>query len=318
MGEIAHVNGIDIWWQDFGDKSHATVLLIMGANSSAAAWGSDFINELVAHNLHVVIFDNRDVGKSTWINKANFMTRLATHLPKSVAQKFVNFVFKAMTDKDGNLELSDGKNAKYDLNDMAKDAVALMDHLSIDKAHVVGASMGGMIAQIISLDYPQRVLTLTPIMSSPGMGDPELPGMTAALTSSMKDFFLLNMLGKFKEANVVLYRALTGSRFPFDEAKFRQQMEEIMAHGHNPYAGHGEATGATAYRQKRLHEINVPTLVIHGSEDPILPLQHAMVLAEKIPNAKKYIMEGVGHEMPEQLMTEIIDEMINLFEQAKG
>ena len=91
-----------------------------------------------------------------------------------------------------------------------------------------------------------------------------------------------------------------------------------MKHGHNPYAGHGEATGATAHRQKRLPEIKAPTLVIHGTEDPILPLEHGMILAEKIPNAKKFIMEGVGHEMPEQLMKEIITEMIKLFGQAKG
>lgn len=318
MGEIAHVNGVDIWWEDFGEKSHPTVLLIMGANSSSAAWGHEFINELVANDLHVVIFDNRDVGKSTWINDVTIFAKLAMHLPVSLAQKFVNYIFKAMTDKNGNLELSEGGNAKYDLKDMAEDAIGLMDHLLIDRAHVVGASMGGMIAQIICLDYPERVLTLTPIMSSPGMGDPELPGMTPELVGEMKKFFLLNMLGKFEDANVILYRALSGSRFPFDEEKFRQEMEGIMTHGHNPYAGHGEATGATAYRQKRLPEIKAPTLVIHGTEDPILPLEHGMILAETIPNAKKFIMEGVGHEMPEQLMKEIIAEMIKLFEQAKG
>ena len=316
MGQIAKVNHIDIWWEDFGDKSNPSVLLIQGANATCMDWPDQFIEDLVANELHVVIFDNRDVGKSTWVNREPFFAKFAKFLPSGVSQKLVNYIFKAMVNNEGNLTLSDGSSAKYDLNDMAKDAISLMNYLQIDKAHIVGASMGGMIAQIIALDYSDRVMTLVPIMSSPGMGDPSLPGMTVEFTEKMKLFFLLNMQGEFKEANVVLFKALSGSRFPFDEAKFRLEMERGMAHGNNPYAGHGEATGATPYRKERLREIKAPTLVIHGSEDPILPVEHGMMLAENIPNAKKYIMQGVGHEIPEQMLPEIISEMLNLFNQS--
>lgn len=316
MGQIAKVNNIEIWWEDYGDKSNPSVLLIQGANATCMDWPDQLVEELVANDLHVVIFDNRDVGKSTWINGEPFFAKFAKFLPSGVSQKLVNYIFKAMVDSEGNLTLSDGSSAKYDLNDMAKDAIGLMDYLQIDKAHIVGASMGGMIAQIIALEYSDRALTLIPIMSSPGMGDPNLPGMTVEFTEKMKQFFLLNMQGEFKEANVVLFRGLSGSRFSFDEAKFRLEMERGMTHGNNPYAGHGEATGASPYRKERLHEIKTPTLVIHGSEDPILPVEHGLTLAENIPNAKKYIMEGVGHEMPEQMLSEIINEMLNLFNQS--
>ena len=316
MGEIAKVNDIDIWWEEYGEKSNLTVLLIMGANANCMQWPDALIEELVANDLHVVRFDNRDVGKSTWFNKEPFISKVAKLLPLSISSKLVNYAFSNMTDDDGNFTVAEGSNAKYDLNDMAKDAIALMDHLNIDKAHIVGASMGGMITQIIGLDYPERTLTLTPIMSSPGLGDPDLSGMTPGLVEGMKESFLLNIQGKYEDGVVRIYKALTGSRFPFDEKKFREEMEPYMTHGYNPHAGHGEAVGASANRKERLHEIKVPTLVIHGTEDSILPLDHGMVLVDNIPNAKSYIMEGVGHEIPEQLLPEITTEMVALFKQS--
>ena len=316
MGEIAKVNDIDIWWEEYGEKSNPTVLLIMGANANCMQWPDALIEVLVANDLHVVRFDNRDVGKSTWFNKEPFISKVAKLLPLSISSKLLNYAFSTMTDDDGNFAPAEGSNAKYDLNDMAKDAIALMDHLNIDKAHIVGASMGGMITQIIGLDYPERTLTLTPIMSSPGLGDPDLSGMTPGLVEGMKESFLLNIQGKYEDGVVRIYKALTGSRFPFDEKKFREEMEPYMTHGYNPHAGHGEAVGASANRKERLHEIKVPTLVIHGTEDAILPLDHGMALADNIPNAKKYIMEGVGHEIPEQLLPEITTEMVTLFKQT--
>jgi pimeloyl-ACP methyl ester carboxylesterase len=317
MGEIAKVNNIDIWWEDYGEKSNPTVLLIMGANANCMQWSDQLIQELVANNLHVVIFDNRDVGESTWFNKEPFISKVAKLLPLSISSKLINYVFTAMTDAKGNFALAGGSNAKYDLDDMAKDAIALMDHLNIDKAHIVGVSMGGMITQVIGLDYPERTLTLTPIMSSPGMGDPNLSGMTPSLVEGIKESFLLNIQGKYEDGLVRIYKELTGSRFPFDEKKFREELKPIMAHGHNPHAGHGEAVGASPNRKERLHEIKVPTLVIHGTEDAILPLDHGMVLVDNIPNAKKYILDGVGHEIPEELLPEIITEMTALFKQTK-
>jgi len=311
---IAEVNDINIWWEDFGDSSNPSVLLIMGANANAMQWPLELIKPLVEAGFHVVRFDNRDVGKSTWFNKEPFYSKVSKLLPKSISSKLINFAFKAFTDEEGNfLPVPEGANPKYVLNDMAKDAIALMDHLNIDKAHVVGASMGGMISQVICLDYSERVLTLTPIMSSPGIGDSELSGMTTGFIEGLKESFLFNSQGKYEDGIVSIYRELTGSRFPFNETKFREKLKPIMAHGFNPFSGHGEAVGASPNRKERLHEIKIPTLVIHGTEDAILPLDHGQALANGIPNAQMMVLEGVGHEIPEKMTNEVASRLIEHF-----
>lgn len=312
--EIARVNNINIWWEDFGNPENPTVLLIMGANANCMQWPLEFIKPLVESGFHVVRFDNRDVGKSTWFGKEPFFSKIAKFLPKSISSKLINLAFKAITDEEGNfLPTPEGSNPKYVLNDMAEDAIALMDYLNIDKAHVVGASMGGMISQVISLDYPERVLTLTPIMSSPGIGDSELSGMTPGLVEGLKESFLFNLQGKYEDGIVSIYRELTGSRFPFNETKFREKLKPIMAHGHNPFSEHAGAVGASPNRTSRLHEIKVPTLVIHGTEDAILPFDHGQAIADGIQDSELMTLEGVGHEIPEELNDEICLRLVNHF-----
>ena len=200
----------------------------------------------------------------------------------------------------------------YTLEDMASDAVGLMDHLNIQKAHIIGASMGGMITQVIGLDYPDRVLSLTPIMSSPGIGleDSNLQGPTQEMMEAIIESMKLNMEGEYEDALVVNYRVLSGSRFPFNEEKFREQAKDVIAHGHNPFPGHGAAVGQSPHRGVRLSEIDIPTLVIHGTEDAILPYDHGQALAEGIKNAELMTLEGVGHEIPEELTEEITQKII--------
>ena len=314
---IAEVNDISIWWEDFGDSSNPTVLLIMGANANCMQWPLEFINPLVKKGFHVVRFDNRDVGKSTWLYKESLISKIAKLLPLSISKNLINYVFNIFSDDEGNFTAAEqSTNAKYDLNDMAKDAISLMDHLNIDKAHIVGASMGGMITQVIGLDHAERALSLTPIMSSPGIGDPDLSVMTPALIEGIKESFLLNIQGKYEDGVVRIYRELTGSRFPFNEQKFREKMKPSMEHGHNPHAGHGDAVGASANRRSRLHEIKLPTLVIHGTEDAILPFDHGQALADGIPNADLMTLEGVGHELPEELNDEVISRLVEHFNQV--
>ena len=314
---IAEVNEINIWWEDFGDSSNPTVLLIMGANANCMQWPIEFINPLVEAGFHVVRFDNRDVGKSTWLYKEGLISKIAKLLPLSISKYLINFAFNVVTDDEGNFTASEqSSKAKYDLSDMAKDTVSLMDHLGIDKAHVVGASMGGMITQVIGLDHPERALSLTPIMSSPGMGDPELSTMTPALIEGMKESFMMNIQGNYEDGVVRIYKELTGSRFPFNEENFREKMKPVMEHGHNPHSGHGDAVGASPNRRSRLKEINLPTLVIHGTEDAILPLDHGQAIADGIQNAEMMIMEGVGHELPEELNGEVISRLVEHFKSA--
>ena len=283
---IAEVNNINIWWEDFGNPSNPSVLLIMGANANALLWREDFINPIVKSGFHVVRFDNRDVGKSTWVT----------------------------TEPTFNIDAGSvvASEVSYTLEDMASDAVGLMDHLNIQKAHIIGASMGGMITQVIGLDYPDRVSSLTPIMSSPGIGleDSNLQGPTQEMMEAIIESMKLNMEGEYEDALVVNYRVLSGSRFPFNEEKFREQAKDVIALGHNPFPGHGAAVGQSPHRGVRLSEIDIPTLVIHGTEDAILPYDHGQALAEGIKNAELMTLEGVGHEIPEELTEEITQKII--------
>ena len=283
---IAEVNNINIWWEDFGNPSNPSVLLIMGANANALLWREDFINPIVESGFHVVRYDNRDVGKSTWVT----------------------------TEPTFNIDAGSvvASEVSYNLEDMASDAVGLLDHLNIQKAHIIGASMGGMITQVLGLDYPDRVSSLTPIMSSPGIGleDSNLQGPTQEMMEAIIESMKLNMEGEYEDALVVNYRVLSGSRFPFNEEKFREQAKDVIAHGHNPFPGHGAAVGQSPHRGVRLSEIDIPTLVIHGTEDAILPYDHGQALAEGIKNAELMTLEGVGHEIPEELTEEITQKII--------
>ena len=309
---IAEVNNINIWWEDFGNSSNPSVLLIMGANANCIQWPPEFIDPLVNAGFHVIRFDNRDVGKSTWFGKESFSSKLIRlFLPKFLLKFFLNKAFNSIIDENGYMQEFEINDPDYTLDDMAKDAVCLMDHLSIDKAHIIGASMGGMITQLLALDYPDRVLSITPIMSSPGVGDPDLSNMTPALIKGLQESAFMDAKGNHADSVTRIYKELTGSRFPFNEDKFREKLIPVMAHGHNPNCKHGDAAGASPSRKSRLSLIDKPTLVIHGTEDAILGLDHGMALADNIPGADKHIMEGVGHEIPEELTEEITQKIIS-------
>ncbi len=310
MGDIVKANNIDIWFEEYGDSSNDTILLIMGANANCKQWDQEFIDQLVSHDFHLVRFDNRDVGKSTWFGKEPVFNKFLKILPNFLLRMIVNSIFGLAVDAEGKFKFSDSSSVKYDLSDMAKDAVSLMDALKIEKAHIIGASMGGMITQIIALDYPERVMSITPIMTSPGVQNESLSGPTEKLLEAIKKSFVFSLKGRVEDGVVEIYRQLTGSRFPFNEQEFREKLKPVIAHGNNPFALHGAAVGASPDRTTRLHEIKVPALIIHGTEDAILPLDHGIAVADGIKDSKRMIMEGVGHEIPEELLPEIINEIV--------
>ncbi|MFL2768845.1 MAG: alpha/beta fold hydrolase [Gammaproteobacteria bacterium] len=310
MGTTVEANNINIWYEEFGDQEKETILLIMGANANCMQWDQEFIDQLVVNDFYVVRFDNRDVGKTTWFGKEPTFNRFIKILPNFLIKIIVNSTFGLAIDEKGRFKFSESTQIQYDLSDMAKDAVSLMDALKIEKAHIIGASMGGMITQIIALDYPERVLSITPIMTSPGVQNDSLSGPTKELLEAIKKSFVFNLKGRIEDGVVEIYRQLTGSRFPFNEQEFREKLKPIIEHGQNPFALHGAAVGASPDRTSRLHEIKVPTLVIHGTEDAILPLDHGIAVADGISDSKRMIMEGVGHEIPEELLPEIIKEIV--------
>ncbi len=316
MGVIVEANNINIWYEEFGDKNNDTILLIMGANANCMQWDQEFIDQLVANDFHVVRFDNRDVGKTTWFGKEPAFNKFLKILPNFLLKMIVNSIFGLAVDEKGRFKFSESTPTQYDLSDMARDAVSLMDVLKIEKAHIIGASMGGMITQIIALDYPERVLSITPIMTSPGVQNDSLSGPTKELLEAMKKSFVFNLKGRIEDGVVEIYRQLTGSRFPFNEQEFREKLKPVIAHGNNPFSLHGAAVGASPDRTSRLNEIKVPTLVIHGTEDAILPLDHGIAVADGITDSKRMIMEGVGHEIPEELLPEIINEIVKNINRA--
>jgi pimeloyl-ACP methyl ester carboxylesterase len=310
MGKILNINNIEIWYEEFGDSSNETILLIMGANANCKHWDQEFIDKLLINNFHIIRFDNRDVGKSTWIGKEPRLNKILKFFPDFLLKFIVNSIFGLAVDDKGKFKFNESSSTHYDLSDMAKDAVSLMDELKIEKAHIIGASMGGMITQIIALDYPEKVLSITPIMTSPGIQNESLSGPTRGLLEAMKKSFIFNLKGRIEDGVVEIYRQLTGSRFPFNEKEFREKLKPIVEHGNNPFSLHGTAIGASPDRTSRLHEINVPALIIHGTEDAILPLDHGIAVADGIKNSKRMIMEGVGHEIPTELLPEIIKEIL--------
>ena len=316
MGKILNINDIEIWYEEFGISSNETILLIMGANANCKQWDDEFINKLVSRNFHVVRFDNRDVGKSTKFGKEPTFNKFLKILPNFLLKMIVNSIFGLAVDANGRFKFSESSLIQYDLSDMAKDAVSLMDALKIEKAHIIGASMGGMITQIIALDYPERVLSITPIMTSPGIQNESLSGPNEELLEALKKSFVFNLKGRVEDGVVEIYRQLTGSRFPFDEQEFREKLKPVIAHGNNPFALHGAAVGASPDRTTRLHEIKVPALIIHGTEDAILPLDHGIAVADGITDSKRMILEGVGHEIPEELLPEIINEIVENIRRA--
>ncbi len=265
-------NGIEIWCEDFGDAGDPALLLVMGAGGQAILWPDEFCAALAAGGRHVIRYDNRDTGQSTCFDFA----------------------------KD-----------PYTLADMAQDAVGVLDAFGIRRAHVVGASMGGMIGQTLAIEHPQRVLTLTSIMSTPlapgmaqiiGGGSGPLPGPSprvleaiAAQTSNPP-----RTLEERIESSVGLWRALAGSGEPFDEAAVREREARIQARAKNPDAAqnHGLAIGASKDRREGLSRLAIPTLVIHGSDDGILPLPHGRATADAIPGARLLVIEGMGHDFP--------------------
>lgn len=265
------VGDVEIWWEDFGERSDPTVLLVMGANAQAIFWPMPLVDALVEAGYHVVRFDNRDIGLSTWVDYAK---------------------------------------RPYTVVDMAHDAVGLLDALGIERAHFIGASMGGMISQQVAIDHPERLLSLTSIMSSPaGPEDADLPDMHPDVQQAVAK---MATAADPVDATIQMFATLAGSRAPFDEQAFREGfMLGVERGGFNPACGHGLAVGASPSRRVKLGDVTTPTLVIHGDEDKILPLGHGEATAAAIPGAKLVVLQGVGHDFPEPAMGEVLEAILS-------
>lgn len=277
-------NGIDLEYDEFGDAANPAILLIMGLGGQMIWWDEDFCARLADRSYRVIRFDNRDIGRST-----KFDDTLPHPGP---------LVQDAMK----------GKRVEppYTLRDMAADAVGLLDSLGIERAHVVGASMGGMIAQRIAIHFPERVATVTSIMSSTGNpGLPQAaPEVTALLTTPPPSDPAAAI-----EHGVDIWRILHGAGHPFDEERVRRRIVESSQRSRHLTGQPRQLLAIIADGDRRtlLKQVSVPTLVIHGDADPLVPYAAGIDTAENVPGAKMVTIEGMGHEMPPGAWPQLID-----------
>jgi pimeloyl-ACP methyl ester carboxylesterase len=281
---MAPTNGIELCFEVFGADDAEPLLLIMGLGAQMLLWDDEFCRRLAACGFRVIRFDNRDIGKSTWLSGGTRVT-----MGELLKLRFLG-IPPAST---------------YKLSDMARDVVGLLDFLKIKSAHLVGASMGGMIAQEMALSYPDRVRSLTSVMSS--TGNPKLPQPTreaAALLLRPPPKTLDEYIARFKQT----WKILRVGSFPLDEAKDRALAERMFARGLNP-AGAGRqlrAILASGSRKDRLRLLKTPTLVIHGTVDPLVRPEGGRETAAVIPGARLLMIEGMGHATPIPMWPQII------------
>ena len=283
--QIARANGIDICYEIFGDPNADPMLLIMGLGAQMIHWDDDFCRQLAARGFRVIRFDNRDIGKSSRLTGGKRLTPL-----ELLKMRFLKIPVAAT----------------YKLRDMAEDVVGLMDTLHIKSAHLVGASMGGMIAQEVAISFPERVRSLTSIMST--TGDPKVPPPTREASAMLmapppatkEEYF---------ERFAQTWKILRVGSFPQDEALDRARAERTFERGLNP-AGVGRqlrAILASGSRTERLASVKAPTLVIHGTVDPLVRPEGGKYTAAAIPGAKLLMIEGMGHALPIPMWPQIID-----------
>jgi pimeloyl-ACP methyl ester carboxylesterase len=280
-------SGIDICYQTFGEPSDPAILLVMGLGGPMGWWSTPFCEQLAERGFFVIRYDNRDTGRST---------KLRQHQVSRAG------IVRAFT----GLPLVGRVQAPYSLSDMAGDATGLLDHLGIERAHVVGVSMGGMIAQTIAIEHPDRALTLTSIMSTTGR-------RTVGFQNPKVYPMLLSSAGRTRDSYVA--RSLKGSKvigspaFPSDDVMARDRAYETYDRGWT-------ASGVTRQmlavltqgdRTRALGTLDLPALVIHGLNDPLVHKSGGKATADAIPGAEHLEIAGMAHDMPAQLYSTYID-----------
>jgi pimeloyl-ACP methyl ester carboxylesterase len=263
---IVDVDGVSIAYTTAGEEESPSVLMIMGLMASHRVWPEEIVNGFVDAGYRVVLFDNRDTGDSDRLDRLGE--------PKLWWKFLVN-------------SLGFEVNAPYTLLDMAEDGIAVLDVLEIQSAHIVGASMGGMIAQTIASEYPERTKSLVSIMSTTGAK--HLPEMTNETEGNFRNFGD----GNFGEINVEQMRS-----YGFYPESMPRQLTAIF------HAGD---------RSEQVKNINVKTLVQHGANDPLLPPDHGRHTAELIEGSKLVIYEGMGHNLPPEVLPTVISDMLDFF-----
>jgi pimeloyl-ACP methyl ester carboxylesterase len=272
----AKANGIEIEYETFGDPDARPLLLIAGLGAQMISWDDAFCAQLAERGFHVIRFDNRDSGLSTWMEDAGHPDIAAA--------------------------LSGNPQPAYQLDDLADDAAGLLDAIGIDAAHIVGASMGGFIAQLVAINHPDRVLSLTSIMSGPGGTD--------AVPPKPREERI--------EQAMSIRRVLLGSGDPFDEAFERARAGRANDRAYYP-VGFGRqfiAILAAKGRVERLKKVRRPALVIHGIDDVLVPVENGRLVADAVPGARLIEFQGMGHDLPKRVWPQVLDAIEQVARQA--
>jgi pimeloyl-ACP methyl ester carboxylesterase len=281
--QIAPANGIDLCFQEMGDPDGEPLILVMGLATQMLAWDEGLCGLLVERGFRVIRFDNRDIGRSTKIVSAGVPRRL-------------------------DMMRGRRSSAPYLLRDMAADTIGLMDHVGIESAHIVGASMGGMIVQTMAIEHAERVRSMVSIMSNTGSrwtGMPSRKAMAVLLARPPRG------RDAAVERAVKTFKVIGSPGYPFDEERIRQVAGRSYDRGHST-AGvlrQLHAITASGDRTQALRELSVPTTVIHGSGDPLVRPAGGRATARAIPDARLKLIDGMGHDLPRQLWPVFAEEI---------
>jgi len=282
---VVEANGLHIWTESFGHNLHAPILLIAGAGAQSIFWEDEFCQRLAENERLVIRFDNRDTGLSDSV---------------------------------------DFESSPYTMNDMAEDALAILDSYDLPAAHMVGASGGGLICQVLALEYRKRVLTISALISSPlgtgsselsNAGYGELPPPTAEFLEQLQDFVgeVPEDRDAFIDWTLRKYEVVSGSLEAFDKKARAERAELEFARARNLQAMNNHALAVNrspVSGRALLGGLDVPTLVVHGTEDPLLPYAHGKAIAEIIPGAKLLTIERMGHDLPRAAWYQIIEAIV--------
>lgn len=277
-------NGINLEYETFGDPANPAILLIMGLGGQLILWPEDFCQTLANAGHYVIRYDNRDVGLSSRIRGRREPKVVRTALAALLGLRV---------------------KVPYTLDDMAQDAVGLLDALKIGSAHVVGVSMGGMIAQVLGARHAERVRSLVIIMST--SGNPRLPGPRLDLRLRLVKQPLYDDREAMIRYSMDTWRLIGSPEYPADEAALRSKVERHhdRAGDRDGFARQILAIIASGSRVPLLKRIRAPTLVIHGEDDPLVPVAAAHDLVGHIPGARLRIIPGMGHDLPAELLPRI-------------
>ena len=284
-------NGITLEVETIGNRENPAVLLVMGLGAQMTAWPEDFCKQLSERGYFVIRFDNRDVGLSTWFDEAGEPNMNRTYLSSLFGRKI---------------------KSPYSLSDMADDAVGVLDSLEIDKAHLIGASMGGMIVQRFALNHPERVASLCSIMSTPRFIRPEYQ-----LTMELMEPDSGTREGRI-ESGLKSARLIHGEKFPLPE-NLRELVATSIDRAWNPAGTTRQLTAilADGDRRPELEKLSIQATVIHGTADRLVPLRGGKETAKAIKDCRLVEIEGMGHSMPEETWEEIFQVFDDLVEKSK-